>query len=114
MFNKFIILNTYVVFYLLILTQIFQKSLQLDLDNKIIYAHNNITSLDNYYEYVYVYNKNNIRSKKELLKDKNLYYVSYYCRNDTCIYVDNNYNKNFIEFPDEHGNINLYITNTFS
>jgi len=96
------------------MTQIFQKSFQKSIGNRTVYTYSNITSLENYYHYVYVYNKNNIKSKNEILKNKNVYYVSYYCRNDTCIYVDNTYDKNFIEFPDEYGNINLYITKTLS
>jgi len=94
--------------------QNFQKNLQKNIEKETFYTYSNITSLENYYKYVYVYNKSNIKSKNEILKTKNIYYVSYYCRNDTCVSVDNKYNKNFIEFPDEYGNINLYITKTLS
>jgi len=52
------------------MTQIFQKSFQKSIENKTIYTYNNITSSENYYEYVYVYNKSNIKSKNEILKKK--------------------------------------------
>jgi len=52
------------------MTQIFQKSFQKSIENKTIYTYNIITSSENYYEYVYVYNKSNIKSKNEILKKK--------------------------------------------
>ena len=51
-------------------------------------------------------------SKQEVLNITNEYYISYYCKNDICKFLDYNYSKSIINFPDEDGNLNEYIIDT--
>ncbi|OUM56997.1 hypothetical protein PIROE2DRAFT_18158, partial [Piromyces sp. E2] len=52
------------------------------------------------------------KSKDEVLKIKNVYYISYFCKNDTCVYTYYDYRDSIIEIPDENGNMIKYITDT--
>ena len=98
-----------VIFYLLIITLFFEKSLQTN--KSISYTYDNITSFEYYNNFVYTY-ENKHSTKNELLELKNEYYSAFYCKNDICVRADNQYNNKFIEFPDENGNIKLYIIYT--
>jgi len=57
---------------------------------------------------------NNYSTKEEVLKITNKYYISYYCKNNTCVLTDYNYANNYIEFPDKNGNLIKYISETCS
>jgi len=50
--------------------------------------------------------------KEELLKIKNNYYASYYCKDEFCVRVNDEYNNYFIEIPDKNNNITNYIVHT--
>jgi len=56
----------------------------------------------------------NILTKEEVIKITNEYYISYYCKNDICVLTDYNYANDYIEFPDNNGNLIKYISNTCS
>ena len=44
--------------------------------------------------------------KEELFKDKNIYYPRYYyCKDEFCVGINNEYNDYFIEIPDKNCNI---------
>jgi len=99
--------------YILFIVYFFQIIYTYNINETILYTYNNITTYDAKEEYIYIY-KYSI-SKERVLNIKNdQFYTSYYCKNDNCISVDNKYRKPFIEFPDENGNIKLYITTTLS
>ncbi|OUM57505.1 hypothetical protein PIROE2DRAFT_17492 [Piromyces sp. E2] len=49
-----------------------------------------------------------------LLSITNDFYNSYFCKNDICVSVDNDYFRPFVEIPDINGNIKLYISETYS
>ncbi|OUM57132.1 hypothetical protein PIROE2DRAFT_65176, partial [Piromyces sp. E2] len=55
-------------------------------------------------------NANRILSREEVLKIKNEYYISYYCKNDKCVETNYDYRDYFIEIPDDNGNLIKYIT----
>ncbi|OUM57076.1 hypothetical protein PIROE2DRAFT_18040 [Piromyces sp. E2] len=46
---------------------------------------------------------------KETILKSNVNLAGYYCKNNTCV-CTNEYEKLFIEFPDNNGNILLYIS----
>jgi len=48
-------------------------------------------------------------SIEDVLKIKNEYYVSFYCKNDICVETDFMYDDETVDIPDEHGNITTYI-----
>lgn len=113
MYIKNIILYEYIFVYLIIITQSFEKSLQQN--TEIIYTYENITSNEFYYDR-FVYRYSNYITKEEVLKLSNYLdtaYFAYYCKKDICISVDNIYSKNFIEFPNDNGDIELFILNTY-
>jgi len=97
----------------LISIQFFEKTLQQF--EEINYTYNYITSFDYYNEFVYLCNENTIINKDELLKITNAYYTGYYCKNNTCVWTnDYEYQKTYIEFPDNNNNVVPYIVKTFS
>jgi len=51
---------------------------------------------------------NSYISKEELLKVKNNYYARYYCKDEICAQVEDEYNNYIIEIPDINGNITIY------
>ena len=55
---------------------------------------------------------NKVMSKEEVLKLKNQYDTEYYCKDDICALVENNYNDFFIDIPDINGNSTQYIVYT--
>jgi len=55
---------------------------------------------------------NNYKTKDEVLKITNRYYISYYCKNDICVSTDYNYLDKTIEIPNDKGEIIKYITDT--
>jgi len=57
-----------------------------------------------------VYDKNKTLNKTEVLKIKNVEYLSYYCRNDICVQVKSGKKYGFVEIPDKNGNIKRYIS----
>ncbi|ORX51030.1 hypothetical protein BCR36DRAFT_397246 [Piromyces finnis] len=58
--------------------------------------------------YIYI-DKNKVLNKTEVLKLKN-FYISYFCKNDICTEVNTNFLKQFVEIPDDKGNIKRYIS----
>ncbi|KAG4092228.1 hypothetical protein H8356DRAFT_1082390 [Neocallimastix lanati (nom. inval.)] len=54
----------------------------------------------------------NADTKEEILKMKDNYYTNYYCKNDICVGEIHIYNDNFIDIPDENGNITKYNVGT--
>ena len=65
-----------------------------------------------YTQFVNAYEKGVVLSKDEVLKITNEYYISFFCKNDTCISV-NGYGDCTIEIPDENGNLIKYIFRTY-
>ncbi|OUM57253.1 hypothetical protein PIROE2DRAFT_17817 [Piromyces sp. E2] len=60
--------------------------------------------------FVYTYDISKARKKKDLVPK---YGSNYYCRNDNCIELRKNIlHPPFIEFPDENGNLKIYIFET--
>jgi len=106
MYNKNIFLILHIIY-------CFQVIYARNKNNTILYTYNNITTHYNIEQFVYTY-KNNSISKNEVLNIKNKSYIGYFCKNDLCISMDYRYEKPFIEFPDENGNVNLYIMQTLS
>jgi len=53
-----------------------------------------------------------IISKDEVLKFKDKFYVSFYCKDDICVYTDCYYNEPYVRIPDKEGNYTKYITYT--
>ncbi|ORX83211.1 hypothetical protein BCR32DRAFT_308520 [Anaeromyces robustus] len=51
-------------------------------------------------------------SKKEVLEIKDVFYISYYCKNDICVESPYDYVNPYIEFPEKNGNKTKYITYT--
>jgi len=98
----------YKFIYLLIVLQFLKISSQ----KEIVYTNRNITSLNRYDHYVYIYENSHLK-KNEVLNIKNEFDISYYCKNDICVKVDCEYDKDFIEFPNKEGKINIYIVKTF-
>ncbi|KAG4086929.1 hypothetical protein H8356DRAFT_1371993 [Neocallimastix lanati (nom. inval.)] len=84
-----------------------------DLNNKIIYTYENITNYENKEKFIYLYKNSKIITKDDVLGIYDEYFISFYCKNDICAYLDNYYSKPFIEIPDKNGNISLYIIKTF-
>jgi len=85
-----------------------------NLNNKIIYTYENITNFEKKKkkkkeDFIYLYKDSNIRTKDDVLGIYDEYYISYYCKNDICAYMDYQYSKLFIEIQDKNGNISLYI-----
>jgi len=89
-------------------------------NNKLLYTYNNLTDyliLAKKYslnKYISIYDKNRTLSKSKVSKLKNKFYLSYYCKNNICVKVDHNNLPEFIEIPDERGNIRRYINRSFS
>jgi len=52
------------------------------------------------------YDKNHTLSRTEVLKIKNNINLSYYCKNNICVEVERDFLPEFVEIPDEKGNIN--------
>jgi len=67
-----------------------------------------------YIQFVNAYETGVVLSKDEVLKITNEYYISFFCKNDTCVSTSYDYNDWFIEIPDENGNLIQYITRTCS
>ncbi|KAL6612695.1 hypothetical protein U3516DRAFT_548880 [Neocallimastix sp. 'constans'] len=65
-----------------------------------------------YFQFINAFDMNKVKSKEEVLKINDEYYISFYCKNETCILVDFDYTDSFIEFPDENGEITTYIVDT--
>ncbi|ORX83903.1 hypothetical protein BCR32DRAFT_243038 [Anaeromyces robustus] len=63
-------------------------------------------------DFIYIYDKEKILNKENVLNQTNVFHTSYYCKNNTCAFVDNEYTKPFIEFPDENETLLLYNTYT--
>ena len=63
---------------------------------------------------IHVYDKNQTLNKTEVLKIKNKFNLSYYCKNDICVQVDRHYLPLCVEIPDENGNIKRYISKTYT
>jgi len=63
-------------------------------------------------DFIYIYDKEKVLSKEKVLNLTNVFQTSYYCKNDTCVLVDNKYSKPLVEIPDKSGKIILYNTYT--
>ena len=83
-----------------------------NMNETVIYTYNNITTSNAKEDFIYIY-KNSL-SKEIVLKITDEFYNSYYCKNDICVLMDNEYLKPFIEIPDKNGNIKLYISKTYT
>jgi len=67
-----------------------------------------------YKKYIKVYDKNQILNKSKVLKIRNDFFHSYYCKSNICIQVDSkSLPLLFIEIPDEDGNIKRYISKSY-
>ncbi|ORX33469.1 hypothetical protein BCR36DRAFT_412123 [Piromyces finnis] len=65
-------------------------------------------------QFVNSYKEGDILTKKEVLNITNEYYISFYCKNDICVLVHNEYFDRVIEIPNENGTMIKYITYTCS
>ena len=89
-------------------------------NNKIVYTYNNLTdylSLAIKYDlnkYIAIYDQYQTLKKAKVLNFQNKFYRSYICKNDICVQVDRNNLPEFVEIPDEKGNIKRYINRSFS
>ncbi|OUM58163.1 hypothetical protein PIROE2DRAFT_16642 [Piromyces sp. E2] len=88
-----------------------QKICSFELNN--FYTYENITKYENAGYYIYFHNENQILKKSEILKIKNEYHLSYFCKNDICTKVNRNCFEYFVEIPDENNNKKLYISETY-
>jgi len=83
------------------------------LNNKIYYTYDNITDFEDCENFIYIYDKNKTLKKKEVLKIKNKINLSYYCKNNICVEVDREALGQFVEIPDENGNMKIYISKSY-
>eukprot|EP00833_Pecoramyces_ruminatium_P014520 jgi/Orpsp1_1/1188552/evm.model.d7180000065679.1 len=105
MLNKQIAIVIYIITYL-------QVIYTYDINSKLLYTYENITNCEKKEDFIYIYDKSKIASKSDVLKQTDILFTSYYCKNDVCVLVDYEYKKPFIEIPDENGNVTLYNTYT--
>jgi len=84
------------------------------LNNIILYTYENITDCKGSSDYIYVYDKSKTLNKKEILKIKNKFNLSYYCKNDICVEVNRDALLQFVEIPDKEGNIRRYISKSYT
>jgi len=54
-----------------------------------------------YIHFIKTYELNKILSKNEILKITDEYYLSFYCKNDTCVSIYYDYKNPYIEIPIE-------------
>jgi len=105
MYNKSLILTLYIVFFF------FQIIYTNNMNEKILYTYNNITTHPKVGNFVYTYKS--FLSKERVLNITDEFYGGYFCKNDICVSMDYQYEKPFIEIPDINGNIKLYISKTY-
>jgi len=90
------------------------------LNNRLVYTYENLTDYlvlaDEYSlnKYISVYNKYQTLNKNKVLKIKNNINLSYYCKNNICVRVDRHNLPEFVEIPDEKGNIKRYISKSYN
>ena len=84
------------------------------LNNRLIYTYDNITDYESSSSHINVYDKNHTLKKNGVLKIKNNINLSYYCKNDICVRVNRNALPEFVEIPDEKGNIKRYISKSYT
>ncbi|OUM56391.1 hypothetical protein PIROE2DRAFT_21617 [Piromyces sp. E2] len=84
------------------------------LNNVLVYTIENITDYHNYDTSNLVYDKDIVLNKAEVLKIKDDYNLSCYCKNDICVKVNRHDLPSFIEIPDEKGNIKRYISISYN
>ena len=65
-----------------------------------------------YIQFGNTYEEGRVLSKDEVLKIKNEYFLSFFCKNDTCVSTSYDYGDYIIEIPDGNGNMIKYITET--
>jgi len=109
----------FLIIILFIYTINIKKSYSYELNDDILfYNYENLTDYLNFASQHYlssftsVYHKDKTLNKNEVLKIKDKFYLSYYCRNNICVQVNCNYLPAFVEIPDEKGNIKRYISET--
>ncbi|ORX78458.1 hypothetical protein BCR32DRAFT_282256 [Anaeromyces robustus] len=85
-----------------------------ELNNITLYTYENITDCKSGTNYISVYDKSKILNKNEVLKIKNKFNLSYYCKNDICVEVNRHDLPQFIEIPDKEGNIKRYISKSYT
>ncbi|OUM61582.1 hypothetical protein PIROE2DRAFT_12362 [Piromyces sp. E2] len=62
--------------------------------------------------YIHVVNGKLILSKDEVLDISDEYFISFYCKNNTCVSASYEYDEKTVVIPDENGNMIQYITQT--
>jgi len=90
-----------------------QKVYSFELNDSLFYTYENITKYEKSWYYTYFYDENQISKKSEILKIKNNYYLSYFCKNDICTEIDRDDFRYFVEIPDKNNNKKLYIIKTY-
>jgi hypothetical protein len=105
MYNKSLILTLCIVYF-------FQIIYTYNINETILYTYNNITTHPKAGNFIYTYKSS--LSKERVLNITDEFYGGYFCKNDICVSMDYLYKKPFIEIPDKNGNINLYISQTYS
>jgi len=95
MYTKNIYTIKYIFIYIIFYIQsIYSRNFTIhsnDIPEQVIYRYSNDTAVS----------KTNINPRN--------YGTNYYCRGDDCIKLDNSNHVPYIEFPDENGNVKLYI-----
>ncbi|KAL6628891.1 hypothetical protein U3516DRAFT_535315 [Neocallimastix sp. 'constans'] len=65
-----------------------------------------------YFQLADAYTYGDTLPREEVMKIKNEYFLSFYCKNDICVVVDNEYIQKFVDIPDSTGKIWHYIAYT--
>jgi len=60
----------------------------------------------------YIIAVNSYMTKDEVLKIKNNYYISFYCKDNICVEANYSYSQYTIDIPDVNGNVTSYIVKT--
>jgi len=116
MYSKFSIIN--IIFFIYIFSN--QINYSYGSDDLIVYTYENITDYISKIEYaksslfIRVYDKDRTLNKIEVLKLKNHHYYSYYCKNNICVQINRNNLPEYVEIPDDKGNIKGYISDSYS
>jgi len=116
MYTRFSIIN--IIFFIYILNN--QISNSYGVGYLLSNTYENIDDYINSYEgiqssvNIQIYDKNRTLNKTEVLNLKNHHYIGYYCKNDICVEVNINHLPEYIEIPDEKGNIKSYISKSYT
>jgi len=112
LYSRFSISNIILFIYIINI----QISYSYGSNDSMIYTYENITDYIrrdkniHYSRFIRAYNKNRTVNKTAVLKFKNRFNLSYYCKDDICVEIDRELLPIYIEIPDKKGNIKGYIS----